>query len=164
MAGRGLRGGRATILDVARAAGVSRQTVSNALNHPTRVSPDTLDRVTREIHRLGFRPNATAQQLRRRRASAYGFEVNPAGIARMGHILDEFLVELTGWAPSHASHLVTFSAPSDDVLSAYQHMLAPGWWTASSSPTRALATRARPGSWSRASPSSPSDASGTCPR
>ena len=44
----------------------------------------------------------------------------------MGHILDEFLVELTGWAPSHASHLVTFSAPSDDVLSAYQHMLGTG--------------------------------------
>jgi LacI family transcriptional regulator len=126
MAGRELRGGRATILDVARAAGVSRQTVSNALNHPARVSPDTLDRVTREIHRLGFRPNATAQQLRRRRASAYGFEVNPAGISRMGHILDEFLVELTGWAPSNANHLVTFSAPSDDVLRAYQHMLGTG--------------------------------------
>jgi DNA-binding LacI/PurR family transcriptional regulator len=126
MAGRGLRGGRATILDVARAAGVSRQTVSNALNHPARVSPDTLDRVTREIRRLGFRPNATAQQLRRRRASAYGFEVNPAGVSRMGHILDEFLVELTGWAPSHTSHLVTFSAPADDELSAYHHMLGTG--------------------------------------
>ena len=126
MAGRALGDGRATILDVARAAGVSRQTVSNALNHPARVSPATLDRVTREIHRLGFTPNATAQQLRRRRASAYGFEVNPAGVSRMGHVLDEFLVELTGWAPSHTSHLVTFSAPADDVLSAYQSMLGTG--------------------------------------
>lgn len=126
MAGRGLPDGRATLLDVARAAGVSRQTVSNALNHPARVSPDTLDRVTREIHRLGFTPNATAQQLRRRRASAYGFEVNPAGISRMGHVLDEFLVELTGGAPSHSSHLVTFSAPTADVLSAYRNMLGSG--------------------------------------
>lgn len=127
MAGRGGRqGGRATLLDVARAAGVSRQTVSNALNHPARVSPQTLDRVSREIHRLGFTPNATAQQLRRRRASAYGFEVNPAGVSRMGHVLDEFLVELTGWAPSASSHLVIFSAPGDDVMGAYQHMLGTG--------------------------------------
>ena len=37
------------------------------------------ERVHREIERLGFTPNAAAQQLRRRKASAYGFEVNPSG-------------------------------------------------------------------------------------
>ena len=94
--------GRATIVDVATAAGVSRQTVSNALNYPQRVAPATLVRVHREIERLGFTPNAAAQQLRRRKASAYGFEVNPSGAGKMGHILDGFLVELTVAAPDHS--------------------------------------------------------------
>lgn len=118
--------GRATIIDVARAAGVSRQTVSNTLNRPERVAPETLDRVNREIERLGFTPNVTAQQLRRRRASAYGFEVNPSGAARLGHVLDEFLVELTIAAPDHSSHLVTFAPAPEDVLEGYRHMLGTG--------------------------------------
>src|SRR5690242_3080124 len=86
---------RATIVDVARAARVSRQTVSNVLNRPDKVAPPTLERVRAEIARLGFTPHVTAQQLRRRKAAAFGFEVNPSGHARMGHILDEFLVQLT---------------------------------------------------------------------
>ncbi len=118
--------GRATIVDVARAAGVSRQTVSNALNAPERVAPGTLERVRAEIHRLHFTPNVTAQQLRRRRASAYGFAVNPTGSARMGHILDEFLVELTIAAPGHRSHLVTFAPDPGDVLESHKRLLSSG--------------------------------------
>ncbi len=118
--------GRATIVDVARAAGVSRQTVSNVLNRPERVSPDTLERVQREIDRLRFTPHVSAQQLRRRRASAYGFEVNPSGHGRLGHVLDEFLVELTVAAPDHASHLVTFAPDPDDVVAGYRQTLASG--------------------------------------
>ena len=117
---------RATIIDVAVAAGVSRQTVSNVLNRPEKVAPGTLERVLHEIQRLGFTPNISAQQLRRRRASAYGFEVDPTGLGRMGHILDGFLVELTGAAPVHGSHLVTFAPDPEDVLAGYQHMLGTG--------------------------------------
>ncbi|MFE7559937.1 LacI family DNA-binding transcriptional regulator [Kitasatospora sp. NPDC057500] len=53
-----------TIADVARAAGVSRQTVSNALNAPHRVHPDTLARVTAAVERLGYRPDQSARSLR----------------------------------------------------------------------------------------------------
>ncbi|MET9398538.1 LacI family DNA-binding transcriptional regulator [Kitasatospora sp. NPDC002965] len=53
-----------TIADVARAAGVSRQTVSNALNAPHRVHPDTLARVTAAIDRFGYRPDQSARSLR----------------------------------------------------------------------------------------------------
>ena len=42
------RGERATIVDVARAAAVSRQTVSNVVNFPHRVAPATLARVAAE--------------------------------------------------------------------------------------------------------------------
>lgn len=120
------RSGRATILDVARAAGVSRQTVSNTVNNPERVAPVTLERVTREIDRLGFTPNAAAQQLRRRRTQAYGFDVDPSGIGGMGPILGEFLVSLTALAPSHGRHLVTFSGHGEGALTAYEQLLSTG--------------------------------------
>ena len=124
--GIGSSGARTTIVDVAAAAGVSRQTVSNALNRPHKVAPDTLERVLGEVERLRFTPNASAQQLRRRRASAFGFEVNPSGHRRLGHILDEFLVELTVAAPAHTSHLVAFAPDPDDVIAGYRKTLASG--------------------------------------
>ena len=117
---------RATIIDVAAAAGVSRQTVSNALNNPERVAPDTLSRVNREIARLGFSPNAAAQQLRRHRAQAYGFEINPRATGHMGHVVDGFLVELTMAARGHHSHLVTFAPTDGDPVGDYEHLLGTG--------------------------------------
>jgi LacI family transcriptional regulator len=122
----GAASGRSTIIDVARAAGVSRQTVSNVVNQPDKVAPATRERVEREIARLGFTPHVTARQLRRRRASAYGFEVNFAGHRRMGHVLDEFLVEMTVAAPAHGAHLVTFAPDQADVVAGYRTTLASG--------------------------------------
>src|SRR5471030_3187512 len=57
---RGKRPPRATLVDVALAAQVSRQTVSNVLNNPRRVAPETRARVQSEIERLSFRPNLAA--------------------------------------------------------------------------------------------------------
>ncbi|MCX5516445.1 hypothetical protein C3941_19110 [Kaistia algarum] len=56
---------RATIKDVARAAGVSAMTVSNVLNGRQQfVSAATKKRVEREIERLGYRRQANARNLR----------------------------------------------------------------------------------------------------
>lgn len=62
-----------TIEDVARAAGVSRQTISNALNAPHRLKPETLERVTVVIEELGYRPDQSARSLKSgtRRIIAY---------------------------------------------------------------------------------------------
>ncbi|MDU0315236.1 substrate-binding domain-containing protein [Phycicoccus sp. M110.8] len=119
-------GDRVTIVDVAAAAGVSRQTVSNALNKPHLLAAETLAKVHAAIDELGFAPNVAAQQLRRRRASAYGFEVNPSGAGRMGHILDGFLVEMTVAAPGHAAHLVTFAPDLDALIEGYDRLLGTG--------------------------------------
>lgn len=56
---------QAQVRDVARLAGVSSGTVSNALNHPEKVSPATRERVRSAIAELGFVPNIAARQLRR---------------------------------------------------------------------------------------------------
>lgn len=54
----------AQVRDVAALAGVSPGTVSNALNHPGKVSADTLARIQAAINELGFIRNDAARQLR----------------------------------------------------------------------------------------------------
>jgi len=49
--------------DVAARAGVSAGTVSNALNHPDKVAPATIERVFRAIDELGFTRNGAASTL-----------------------------------------------------------------------------------------------------
>ena len=58
--------GPPTLATVADEAGVSRQTVSNALNNPDLLRPETLERVQEVIGRLGYSPNRAARQLRTR--------------------------------------------------------------------------------------------------
>lgn len=52
----------ATIRDVARQAGVSAGTVSNVLNRPSYVSPETRERVLTVIAELGFTPSQQARK------------------------------------------------------------------------------------------------------
>jgi LacI family transcriptional regulator len=52
---------RATILDVAAAAGVSRQTVTRAMNDQSGISTETRDRVMRVVAELGYRPSRFAR-------------------------------------------------------------------------------------------------------
>ncbi|TDT42729.1 LacI family transcriptional regulator [Streptomyces sp. BK208] len=59
-----------TIADVARVAGVSRTTVSHALNGLGKVDPRTRERVRQAAAELGYRPNLRAQRLRRGEAKA----------------------------------------------------------------------------------------------
>ncbi|WP_210417281.1 LacI family DNA-binding transcriptional regulator [Cellulomonas sp. Y8] len=66
---------RVTIRAVAEHAGVSRQTVSNALNAPDRLSPGTLERVRRSVTALGYRPDHAARALTSRRSGLIGIRV-----------------------------------------------------------------------------------------
>ncbi|MFF5933145.1 LacI family DNA-binding transcriptional regulator [Streptomyces sp. NPDC012508] len=59
-----------TIADVARVAGVSRTTVSHALNGIGKVDPRTRERIKQVATDLGYRPNLRAQRLRRGEAKA----------------------------------------------------------------------------------------------
>lgn len=62
-----------TIRDVARAAGAGVGTISRVLNSSPHVSRETRERVLAAIHRLGFRPNAQARRILRRRSEMVCF-------------------------------------------------------------------------------------------
>lgn len=61
---------RATIEEVASAAGVSRSTVSRVVNGSTAVSPEALDAVNAAIQRLNYVPNRAARSLASRQTHA----------------------------------------------------------------------------------------------
>jgi LacI family transcriptional regulator len=69
----GPRRGRVTIDDVAEQAGVSKSTVSRALNQEHRFfrSPSA-ERIREIAHRLGYEPNPAAANLRRQRTNTVG--------------------------------------------------------------------------------------------
>src|ERR1700754_4399003 len=67
-----------TLADVAERAGVSRQTVSNAVNNPDLLRPDTLARVQEAIDELGYSPNRAARNLRTLTSHLIGLRFTPA--------------------------------------------------------------------------------------
>lgn len=68
-----MTGSRPTLDTVARAAGVSRMTVSNAYNRPNQLSPATRDRVLAVAAELGYGgPDPAGRSLRRGRAGTIG--------------------------------------------------------------------------------------------
>ncbi len=73
MKGRPGRVDRPTIIDVAREADVSRQTVSRVVTNHPRVAPATRLRVEEAIATLGYRPNRMARALVTRTSLTFGF-------------------------------------------------------------------------------------------
>ncbi|MFE7846732.1 LacI family DNA-binding transcriptional regulator [Microbacterium sp. NPDC057407] len=68
-----------SVKDVAARAGVSVGTVSNVLNRPDKVSPDTVRRVQAAIEALGFVRNDAARQLRAGHSRSIGLVVLDVG-------------------------------------------------------------------------------------
>lgn len=66
------RGGRVTITDVAKAAGVSVATVSKVVNGRYGVAPATATKVLEVVEHLGYESSLVARSLRRRRTNVIG--------------------------------------------------------------------------------------------
>ncbi len=66
---------RVTIQDVAEAAGVSRQTVSRAINELGEISPETRARVLRIAEEMGYRPSSIARGLATQHTGTLGLIV-----------------------------------------------------------------------------------------
>jgi LacI family transcriptional regulator len=70
------RRGRATIEDVARLAGVSRQTVSRAVNDMAEITPSTKQRVLEAVRTLGYRPSRFARGLVKQDTTTIGLIIS----------------------------------------------------------------------------------------
>ncbi|MET0862314.1 MAG: LacI family DNA-binding transcriptional regulator, partial [Microbacterium sp.] len=68
-----------SVREVAAAASVSVGTVSNVLNHPGKVAPETVARVQAAIEKLGFVRNDAARQLRAGKSRSIGMVVLDVG-------------------------------------------------------------------------------------
>lgn len=117
---------RATTLEqVAARAGVSRQTVSNALNAPEKLHPDTLARVKQVIDDLGYRPDTKARGLRTRSSGLIGYCVAERRDASINVFMDRYLRALTTEVERTGRHLLLFTAPEGpDGLTVYEDLLA----------------------------------------
>jgi len=71
-----------TIYEVARKAGVSRQTVSRVINNRPDVAPATRQRIMKIIDELDYHPSAIARSLSQQRS--YNFGLLTAGLEYMG--------------------------------------------------------------------------------
>lgn len=76
----------ATLVDVARAAGVSRTTASAALGANGRVSAATRERVRSAASALGYVANPTARRLRGRLRGAIGLYLPPGGAQQLFYL------------------------------------------------------------------------------
>ena len=100
--------GRVRMIDVARAVGVSRPTVSYVLNGcqrgKTRVKPETAERIREVARQLNFHPNHAARQLTGKRSGvvavlADNFFNQPLlrALSWLNHLGSERGLEILGW-------------------------------------------------------------------
>lgn len=100
---------RITINDVARAAGVSRQTVSRAINDKSEIDPATRTRVLEAAQRMGYRPSRFARGMIRPGVTTLGLIIadvlNPFFPELVAGVLEA--ADLRGW------QVVVYSTGSD---------------------------------------------------
>jgi DNA-binding LacI/PurR family transcriptional regulator len=112
-----------TVDDVARLAQVSRQTVSNVLNSPDIVRPETRERVQQAIGELGYRPHASARRLRTQQSSTIGVRLHPMLNGISGAVLDRYLHALTEAADARGMRITLFVATDvDDEIRHYERL------------------------------------------
>ena len=102
-------GPRYTLVDVAKAAGVSYQTVSRVLNNLPDVSPATRERVLTAIEELGYRRNLSARALKTRRFTTFGIITD--GSPRYGPVGTLIALERAARDAGYSSTVITVREP-----------------------------------------------------
>ena len=111
-----------TLADVALRAGVSRQTVSNAVNNPELLRPDTLERVQVAIEALGYSPNRAARNLRTHRSHLIGLRFTPAQEGTANATMDRFVHSLVEASAEVGYHVLLFAGDPKDPVSGYDDL------------------------------------------
>jgi DNA-binding LacI/PurR family transcriptional regulator len=112
-----------TLADVAELAGVSRQTVSNAVNNPDLLRSDTLERVQEAIAQLGYLPNRAARNLRTRASHLIGLRITAAQEGTANATMDRFVHSLVDTSGEAGYHVLLFSGEPTDPLAGYDDLL-----------------------------------------
>ncbi|OOY15896.1 LacI family DNA-binding transcriptional regulator [Thioclava sp. DLFJ4-1] len=100
---------RVRISDLAQALGLTKSTVSRALNNYSDISPETRERVARVAAEMGYAPMPYAQAVRTGRVRALGLVLELDAPDRYGPFLTDFLggitqeASLEGWTLTIAS-------------------------------------------------------------
>jgi len=115
-------GRRPTIDDVARVAGVSRQTVSNVVRGRGRLASATRDRVLVAITELGYKPHTGAASLRSGRTYRIAYPIPANEFLPDNVIMLEFLQFLVAAARSR-DHQVLLASSSETGLAAIDELV-----------------------------------------
>lgn len=115
--------GQVTIQDVARAAGVGRQTVSNVLNDSGRVGEATKVRVLEAVTALGYHPHHGARSLRSRRTRQLAYVMPRVQLFPGNYIMQQFLQALAA-ASARRSHSVVVVVPDGDPRDEMRRLIA----------------------------------------
>ena len=105
-------------MDVARAAGVGKSTVSNVLNGTGRVGEAARIRVLETVEQLGYQPHQGARSMRSRRTMRLAYLMPPIQLEPTNLIMMQFMQALLiAAARQHYGVLVVPEAadPSDDI-------------------------------------------------
>jgi DNA-binding LacI/PurR family transcriptional regulator len=113
----------ATIEDVARAAGVGRQTVSNVLNGSGRVGEATRGRVLEAVTALGYQPHHGARSLRSRRTRQLAYLMPPIQLEPGNYIMQQFLQALAA-ASARREYSMVLSVPDGDPCAEIRRLIA----------------------------------------
>jgi DNA-binding LacI/PurR family transcriptional regulator len=102
-----------TIQDVALAAGVSRQTISNVLNGSGRVGEAAKARVLDAVAALGYHPNHGARSLRSRRTQQIAYVMPRVQLLPDNYIMQQFLQALAVASARRSYSMVIAVADGD---------------------------------------------------
>jgi DNA-binding LacI/PurR family transcriptional regulator len=106
---------RVTIDDVASAANVSRQTVSNVLRGTGRVGVETAERVREVVDRLGYVVHPGARSLRSLRTGQIAFPLDELAMDQRDVLGLEFVRELTAAAGTRGYHVLLMTPGMDAI-------------------------------------------------
>lgn len=123
---RSVTGGGVTMDDIARAAKVSKATVSRALEGSPLVKPATLERIVALARKHGYTVNRNAQKLWRKRTNTIAVVLNispGSGKSISAAFLFQLLADVAQFL-GHLNQDVLLSLPHADDVHTYQSMLA----------------------------------------
>ncbi|MGR3542069.1 MAG: LacI family DNA-binding transcriptional regulator [Hasllibacter sp.] len=115
---------RVTIADVAEAMGVTKGTVSRALNGHSDIAEATRIRAMRTAERMGYRPLGSAQAIRTGRCRALGLVIESDEHDAHRPFLSEFLAGLSEGAAAEGWTLTVASAPVGGALATYRRLVS----------------------------------------